>query len=52
VIPDKQRFLTQDVFDTATRFPKDMGEIEAPVNRLDDQVLVRLFTDEWAHYVN
>jgi len=51
-IRDEQRFVTQDVFDAATRFPKDMAEVEAPVNRLDDQVLVRLFTEEWAHYVN
>jgi spermidine synthase len=52
VISGEQSFLTQEVFDAATRFPKDMAEVDAPVNRLDDQVLVRLFTDEWAHYVN
>ena len=52
VISTEQSFLTQEVFDSATRFPKDMAEVDAPVNRLDDQVLVRLFTEEWAHYVN
>ncbi len=52
VIYREQSFLTQEVFDAATRFPKDMAEIDAPVNRLDDQVLVRLFTEEWSHYLN
>ena len=51
-ITSDQSFFTQEVFDAATRFPKDMAEVETPVNRLDDQVLVRLFTEEWAHYVN
>lgn len=52
LIASEQSFLTQEVFDAAKQFPKDMAEVETPVNRLDDQVLVRLFTEEWAHYVN
>lgn len=51
-ITKDQRFLTQQLFDSSTQFPSDMSEVETPVNRLDDQVLVRLFTEEWARYVN
>ncbi len=44
------RFLTAA---TATRlfdFPPDMARRPAPVNRLDNQALVRSFADEWALY--
>jgi spermidine synthase len=51
-ITKEQSFITQEVFDAATHFPNDMAEVNSPVNRLDDQVLVRLFTEEWARYVN
>jgi spermidine synthase len=51
-IPEEQSFVTQEVFAAATQFPKDMAEVETPVNRLDDQVLVRLFTEEWAHFAH
>lgn len=46
-------FISQEVFDIATVFPVDMQRREAPVtNRLDDQVLVRYFTDEWSNFSN
>ena len=30
------------------RFPRDLGRVQAPVNRLNDQKLVSIYTREWA----
>lgn len=32
-------------------FPADMAEVDSKVQRLDDQVLVRYFDDEWSRYL-
>jgi spermidine synthase len=51
-ITGEHQYLTQDIFEGATVFPKDMRSLDTQINRLDDQVLVRYFTEDWSEYVN
>lgn len=51
-ITGDHNFLTQHIFENATVFPKDMARLDTQVNRLDDQVLVRYFTEDWSEYVS
>lgn len=44
------RFLSSDAARQAMIFPPDMARRPVPVNRLDNQALVRSFADEWARY--
>jgi spermidine synthase len=44
------RFLSADAARQALSFPPDMARRPVPVNRLDNQALVRSFADEWARY--
>jgi spermidine synthase len=44
------RFLTPEIADRLFDFPPDMARRPAPVNRLDNQALVRAFAEEWARY--
>jgi spermidine synthase len=44
------RFLTPTIADRLFDFPPDMARRPTPVNRLDNQSLVRSFADEWARY--
>ena len=44
------RFLTQRTAALMFDFPPDMARRPAPVNRLDNQVLVRSFSEEWDRY--
>lgn len=46
-IRGEHRFLTPETFKSATIFPPDMERVDTKVNRLDDQVLVRYFTQDW-----
>ena len=48
--PEGLKFLTADAVDTMLRFPIDMGPRVTEINRLDNQVLVRYFDEEWAEY--
>jgi len=41
------RFLTPDTMQTMFDFPADMSRVPAEVNRLNNQVLVRYFEEEW-----
>ena len=45
------RFLTPDVTPTLFQFPKDMARVDTEVNRLNNQVLVRYFEDEWRQVI-
>ncbi len=45
------RFLTPDVTPTLFQFPKDMARVDAEVNRLNTQVLVRYFEKEWRQVI-
>jgi spermidine synthase len=42
----KLRYLTDDVLASLYAFPPDMARVEAGVNRLDNQILVRLYEAE------
>jgi spermidine synthase len=44
------RFLNAATASRLFDFPPDMARRAAPVNRLDNQALVRLFSEEWGRY--
>ena len=44
---EKTRFLTPEIVPDLFRFPADMARVPAEVNRLNNQVLVRYFEQEW-----
>lgn len=46
-LPDGLRFLTTSVLPELFHFPADMQRVPAEVNRLNDQVLVRYYEEEW-----
>jgi spermidine synthase len=50
--PPGLRFITAESASAMTGFPPDMGPVETEVNRLNNQVLVRYFDEEWSHYVH
>jgi spermidine synthase len=41
-------FLEAGMLPELFRFPRDIGRVEAPVNRLNEQKLVTIYTREWA----
>lgn len=45
---DGLKFISDETFQTATIFPADMKTDQVEVNRLDNQVLVNYFEDEWS----
>jgi spermidine synthase len=47
-LPDQLRFLTVTNLPALFDFPRDMQPVEAEVNRLNDQVLVRYYEREWS----
>ena len=49
-LPSNLRFLTQDIFESMTFFPADMQVQEPDINKLNNQILVRSFEDEWSQY--
>ncbi len=51
-VPEGLRFVSLDAITGMFYFPDDMRMDEGEVNRLNNQVLVRLFEDEWSGYVN
>jgi spermidine synthase len=44
------RFLTTEIASRLFDFPPDMARRATPVNRLDNQALVREFSEEWGRY--
>lgn len=46
------RFLTPETTPTLFQFPKDMARVAAEVNRLNNQVLVRYFDQEWQQVIH
>ncbi|HEX4376134.1 MAG TPA: polyamine aminopropyltransferase [Steroidobacteraceae bacterium] len=50
-LPADLRYLTPDVMRDMFAFPPDMDRVPTDINRLDNQVLVRYFETEWAHYL-
>ncbi|MES2745594.1 MAG: polyamine aminopropyltransferase [Bdellovibrionota bacterium] len=51
-LPANLRFLNEANLRELFEFPNDMQAQVDAINRLDNQVLVRTFEDEWAHYVH
>jgi spermidine synthase len=49
--PAELKYLTATVLPDLFRFPKDMIRLPAPINRLNDQPLVPLYTSEWADWM-
>ena len=48
--PDGLRFVTPPTVAAMFQFPPDMVREPTPVNRLDNQVLVHYFDEEWGDY--
>lgn len=46
-LPPDLRFLDRATLDTLFAFPPDMTVEEGPINRLDNQALVRLYEEDW-----
>jgi spermidine synthase len=46
-LPPNMRFLTISTIPQFFDFPADMTPVEAEINRLNDQVLVRYYEKEW-----
>ncbi|NJK88708.1 MAG: polyamine aminopropyltransferase [Myxococcales bacterium] len=44
------RYLSSDILPGLFRFSKDMEEVETSVQRLNDQILVRVYDDEWGKW--
>jgi spermidine synthase len=44
------RFIDTSTWQQMMLFPQDMSELETDVNRLNNQVLVQYFEEEWSHY--
>lgn len=44
------RFLEPKLLPQLTDFPRDMSQVPAPVNRLNDQQLVGIYTREWGEW--
>jgi spermidine synthase len=44
------KFLNQETFAIMRNFPPDMARVDSEVNKLNNQVLVRLFEKEWGRY--
>ena len=49
--PVPTRFLTPEATPALFLFPKDMERVDAEVNRLNNQVLVRYFEGEWRQVI-
>jgi len=51
VFPQGLRFMTAEVIKQLFAFPADMARRHTDINRLDNQVLVHYFEQEWSHYL-
>ncbi|MBK7857093.1 MAG: polyamine aminopropyltransferase [Archangiaceae bacterium] len=49
-LPDGLSFLSDSTLPTLFQFPKDMDEVPAEVNRLNNQVLVHYYEEEWRRW--
>jgi spermidine synthase len=49
-LPEGLRFLSDDTMPVLFHFPKDMDEVPAEVNRLNNQVLVHYYEEEWRRW--
>lgn len=49
--PDGLRYVSAETAGEMFHFPADMAKVETGIQRLDDQVLVRYFDEEWSRYL-
>lgn len=49
-LPEALRFLNEDTLPTLFQFPRDMEAVPAEVNRLNNQVLVHYYEEEWRRW--
>lgn len=49
-LPGGLRFIDRSVMKNMVSFPPDMAEVQTDTNRLNNQVLVNYFEEEWAPY--
>ncbi|WPB75367.1 polyamine aminopropyltransferase [Archangium violaceum] len=49
-LPQGLRFLTEDTHEGLFQFPVDMSPLPAEVNRLNNQVLVHYYEEEWRRW--
>ena len=49
--PENVRFINGPTFAQMQVFPKDMPELETEINKLNNQVLVQYFEEEWAQFI-
>jgi spermidine synthase len=49
-LPEGLRFLSEDTLPTLFQFPSDMGRLPTEVNRLNNQVLVHYYEEEWSRW--
>lgn len=49
-LPEGLVFLDESTLEALTRFPPDMSPLPAEVNRLNNQVLVHYYEEEWARW--
>lgn len=49
-LPEGLRFLDAETLPTLFVFPKDMSRVPAEVNKLNNQVLVHYYEDEWRRW--
>ncbi len=49
-LPEGLRFLDEKTMEDLTHFPKDMSWLPAEVNRLNNQVLVQYYDEEWSRW--
>lgn len=49
--PIPTQYLTPETMKTMFDFPADMSRVDAEVNRLNNQVLVRYFEEEWRRFM-
>ncbi len=52
VLPRDLKFLSPDLLQPMFQFPPDMQATVQAINRLDNQILVRTFEEEWTRYVH
>ncbi len=46
------KFLNSESIHTMLTFPKDMRQVPTEINKLNNQILVRYFDEEWADYAH
>lgn len=51
ILPAGLRYLDPKTLPLLAQFPPDIARVPAEVNRLNNQILVRTFEEEWSRYV-